>query len=308
MKVIILEVILPFLSYIFYFVFDDDSLVKTIGVMIFVASFVLWLKFGLKVNNSLQYLSYLGVVIVLIWWGIASYVSKEDVIEPIPPTETSDVPMSSPMPVLQDEEKQQKPIKIEKPKNTETNKYDKLMEQGIWYDKTTGLYWDRCSVGQAWDGETCQGEPLKLNWQDAQDYVTKFTNEKAKGGYTDWRVPTIEELASIRYCSNGWRIVQTGEWVETVLTEQGLIGVVTVPTNNNQEIQLPIWCGLNSKSPALDKNLFFSRSKYLGNSIYWTSLASVDFKFSAWTVEFDGGEITTYNKYGDFYVRAVRSD
>lgn len=81
--------------------------------------------------------------------------------------------------------------------NKKQSKHDKLMEQGIWHDEKTGLYWDRCSVGQTWDGETCQGEPLELNWYDAQDYVAKFTNEKAKGGYTDWRVPTIEELSSI---------------------------------------------------------------------------------------------------------------
>lgn len=74
---ILVEMLLPLLSAIFYFIFDNDNIVKFVGIIIFVSAFILWLKFGYKVNESLQNLSYIGIVIIVIWWGISYYVNDD---------------------------------------------------------------------------------------------------------------------------------------------------------------------------------------------------------------------------------------
>ena len=59
--------------------------------------------------------------------------------------------------------------------------------------KRTGLMWRRCSVGQAWDDttSTCTGSAERYSYDDAIALRFLFA------GYSDWRVPTANELASI---------------------------------------------------------------------------------------------------------------
>jgi hypothetical protein len=65
-------------------------------------------------------------------------------------------------------------------------------------DKKTGLMWKRCSEGQA--GVNCEeGAAKKYTWDDA---VQRFKHVEY-AGYTDWRLPTIDELKTLVYCSNG---------------------------------------------------------------------------------------------------------
>ncbi|SEH08907.1 Lcl domain-containing protein [Candidatus Venteria ishoeyi] len=59
----------------------------------------------------------------------------------------------------------------------------------------TELVWDRCSWGLS--GENCeQGTASEHNWEDAQQQA-EIANNQAYKGYTDWRVPTRQELLSI---------------------------------------------------------------------------------------------------------------
>lgn len=60
-------------------------------------------------------------------------------------------------------------------------------------DTATRLVWMRCSLGQTWDGTTCQGDAQLLNWQQALQapQTTNFAE------YNNWRLPNIKELASI---------------------------------------------------------------------------------------------------------------
>ena len=57
--------------------------------------------------------------------------------------------------------------------------------------RRTGLMWQRCSVGQHLAGSACVGEIEKYSLEQALDLKSKFA------GYSDWRLPSIDELASI---------------------------------------------------------------------------------------------------------------
>lgn len=61
-------------------------------------------------------------------------------------------------------------------------------------DKTTGLVWARCSVGQTWDGGACTGTPTYLAHEAALAYAM------AQSG---WRLPNVKELLYLvdRGCS-----------------------------------------------------------------------------------------------------------
>jgi hypothetical protein len=72
------------------------------------------------------------------------------------------------------------------------------VKDGLVKDTETGLMWMRCSLGQTWDGSTCTGEAKEYNWADAM----KQENTSHEG-YSDWRVPTIQQLKSLVYCSSG---------------------------------------------------------------------------------------------------------
>jgi len=63
-------------------------------------------------------------------------------------------------------------------------------EDGTVTDGTTGLTWKRCSEGQSWDGTTCTGDAARYDWREAM----ALDPQSGEGG---WRLPTLDELASI---------------------------------------------------------------------------------------------------------------
>ncbi len=63
-------------------------------------------------------------------------------------------------------------------------------------DKMTGLMWQRCGYGQAWDGDNCTGSPAVRTWQQAFEYVQGL-NDNNTLGYDDWRLPTRNELQTL---------------------------------------------------------------------------------------------------------------
>ncbi len=65
-------------------------------------------------------------------------------------------------------------------------------DNGTVLDTETGLMWMRCLLGQTWNDKTCMGEAEGFTWDDA-------CKQSGNGfaGYSDWRVPTIEELKTL---------------------------------------------------------------------------------------------------------------
>ncbi len=57
----------------------------------------------------------------------------------------------------------------------------------------TNLVWQRCSVGQSWNGSQCEGEATRFDWQSALTYAHQASEDNLLG----WRLPNIKELASI---------------------------------------------------------------------------------------------------------------
>jgi len=80
--------------------------------------------------------------------------------------------------------------------NLTTSRYQANAD-GTVKDLETGLLWMRCAIGQEWNGSTCLGKAQRFNWQDASKIRKDFA------GYNDWRLPSIEELRTLVYCSNG---------------------------------------------------------------------------------------------------------
>lgn len=65
-------------------------------------------------------------------------------------------------------------------------------------DKKTGLEWMRCTLGQKWNGSQCTGKPDEYTLDEAYELVKRYKY----AGYSDWRLPNINELKTLVYCSS----------------------------------------------------------------------------------------------------------
>ncbi len=67
-------------------------------------------------------------------------------------------------------------------------------------DATTGLVWDKCSIGQTWDNTippgTCTGATTLFNWAGAMSEAI-VANGAGHRGRADWRLPNVTELESL---------------------------------------------------------------------------------------------------------------
>ncbi len=132
-------------------------------------------------------------------------------------------------------------------------------------DTKTGLMWKRCSEGLS--GVNCEeGKAEIYTWEDA---VQRFKNV-AYAGYSDWRLPTIDELKTLVYCSKG------------VNKESG-------------------WCNDGSEKPTINQQAFPNTTKW-----YWSGSPHADYSDSAWYVYFNYVGSGHVNRGLDFAVRLVR--
>ncbi|MCI5162514.1 MAG: DUF1566 domain-containing protein [Candidatus Electrothrix sp. AX5] len=135
-------------------------------------------------------------------------------------------------------------------------------------DTKTGLMWKCCSEGLS--GINCEkGEAEEYTWDDA---VQRFKNVEY-AGYTNWRLPTIDELETLVYCSNGVKKRSNGR------------------------------CNDGSESPTINQQAFPNRIgwEYLSGSPY------ADNPGCAWIVDFYSGYSSHEAGSIPLAVRLVRS-
>ena len=133
-------------------------------------------------------------------------------------------------------------------------------------DTKTGLMWKRCAEGLS--GVNCeQGRVKKYNYDDA---VQRFKNVDY-AGYTDWRLPTVDELKTLVYCSEGVKDQKSGR------------------------------CNDDSEKPTIDQRAFPGSPIWL-----WSKSPDTDYSTLAWGVFFHYGRAYTDYRNADNAVRLVR--
>ena len=97
-------------------------------------------------------------------------------------------------------------------------------------DTQTGLVWQRCVVGQAWDGAACTGNSTPQDWPTAT---------KAAAAAKPWRLPTQAELEGLieKSCNkpalnNNWFGSGPMGWFWTATDMGSPDGSVVINTEN----------------------------------------------------------------------------
>lgn len=139
-------------------------------------------------------------------------------------------------------------------------------------DTRTGLIWQRCSVGQIWNGNNCTGNAKKFKFDEAQELTGN-----------GWRVPTVREMASLIYCSTG----KTRSW------------------NDPKDGGAPIGseCLDDYQHPAISKNAFPDTPEWG----HWTSSPYAGNDSDAWGVAFGNGYVGGNQRNLSSHVRLVRT-
>jgi len=149
------------------------------------------------------------------------------------------------------------------------------------------LVWMRCSLGQTWDGKICTSEAKKYTWLGALVVADTFNSSGGFGGYTDWVVPHIEDLSTIRYCSGGFE------------------GKKIIPTKLGKTKAIDEGCkGHNYQQPTINQDIFPNTKRDGG---HWSSSVLSNSVFAqAWVVYFNNGYGSGRDKHYRNYVRLVR--
>jgi len=132
------------------------------------------------------------------------------------------------------------------------------------------LTWKQCSEGQ--NGNNCSGDAAEYTWDDA---MAKFGKGVSFAGYSDWRMPTKDELRTLVYCSNG--TPQATVW------DKG--------------------CGGKYQHPTIDLKAFPNTP----DATFWSASPDVGYSGTAWYVNFYNGYNSGVSKTEAFQVRLVRS-
>ena len=134
-------------------------------------------------------------------------------------------------------------------------------------DTKTGLMWKRCPEGLS--GLNCEnGKIEKYTWYDA---IKRFKNV-AYAGYSDWRMPTINELKTLVHCSKG----------------------------KNKDGS----CKDGSEKPAINQQAFPNAET--GGYVVWSMSPDADLSGRAWSLYFDNGYSYVFDRFSNYAVRLVR--
>jgi len=141
---------------------------------------------------------------------------------------------------------------------------------GTLIDVKTGLQWQRFSMGQKWKNNTCRGEAVRYTWDEALAYAQNDNY----AGYTDWRLPTIDELKS--------------------LLHPGL---------------LKIWCDTDESCRGESPKLT-THPEAFPNAPYtpvWSSSPYTSYSYFGWYIGFDYDYASYDDRHYGRHVRLVRS-
>jgi hypothetical protein len=72
-----------------------------------------------------------------------------------------------------------------------SHRYEPVVGCSVVVDHRTRLMWQRCSLGQVWDGRGCIGRPARLEWNAAAGF------RDAQCGFNDWHLPEVIELEGL---------------------------------------------------------------------------------------------------------------
>ena len=72
-----------------------------------------------------------------------------------------------------------------------------IVQDGIATHTETGLMWLRFAHGQQWKNGNIIGNGEAVKWNEAMKIPGKFNKKGGYGGFTDWRVPNIDELKTL---------------------------------------------------------------------------------------------------------------
>ncbi|SFR54034.1 DUF1566 domain-containing protein [Thiomicrospira sp. ALE5] len=162
-----------------------------------------------------------------------------------------------------------------------------LNNDGTVYDKKTNLIWMRCSLGQTWTGTTCSGDASRHFLQVAED----LAKQSRFAGKTDWRVPTVDELHSLVYCSSGQ---------QRRLDASG--GIVIRGGMVRQGSELTGRCEGDYSRPTIFTSAFPNTPRMF----YWSASPIPIDSDLAWGVYFTIGGVSYSNRSNDGHVRLVR--
>ncbi len=70
-------------------------------------------------------------------------------------------------------------------------------KNGTVLDKQKNLTWMRCTLGQEWIADHCEGLSTRFPWWDLKKNVSTFNEEGGFNEKTDWRLPTKKELETL---------------------------------------------------------------------------------------------------------------
>lgn len=144
---------------------------------------------------------------------------------------------------------------------------------GTIIDTATGLTWMRCSLGQMPRGSDCVGQIREYTWDAARQAAMGHFFE----GRSDWRLPTLEELDSLVFCSKGTR---------KAFEKDGIGG----------------YCELDFLRPTLVHTAFPSTP----DEWFWSSTVHQNDR-SIWGVDFSNGSRFDLDRNNSRPVRLVRS-
>jgi hypothetical protein len=77
-----------------------------------------------------------------------------------------------------------------------------IIKSGVAIDIETNLMWLRFGYGQEWRDDTVTGYPRDVDWKSAFDIAELFNLQGGYCGFTDWRLPSIEELEYLTNTDN----------------------------------------------------------------------------------------------------------